>query len=800
MKRLLKLFWVVFIALIVATGCENALEITLPQGPKGDKGDKGEPGLSAFDLWKEYYGKDPDTSIIEFFNSMKGKDGSDGAVPVIGENGNWVIDGVDTGIPARGKDGKDGKDGVTPIIGENGNWIIDGIDTGIPARGKDGKDGSTPEIGPNGNWYINGFDTGIKARGEDGSIGLTPHIGANGNWYIGAYDTGVPATGPQGPQGSDGVDGKTAYDLWKEAVDTGSMKNKDGSPYTGTSTWESFLIWLQGGDVSVLYKYWLSKGNTGDMDTFLSALFDCHCDGITVTVNHPVACITLDQLGNVTGLYPATIKLGGVSGTQFVLMDGNTIIDQGIIPAGLQDITFYVNRETSRNINILINATIPGKTEQVTKTAQVKKLAYNEFTVNVVQSAISEEDVVTLSFTTSPAEIKVGTTVIYTTASGITSPGWNVDVDKKIFTKTYNRSAAPQVFAVEAKGTANECTRSAFTITQLTPVIISTPPSVSLIPGNSCDLLITLRGTAGMTVTASYPHPNTSVTQTVTLVESLADPGLYELLGIPRTYLPYTVTVTASKSGAGTVIQTLPVNGVLLMSPSAPVTFTNNNGPASNYAYAKVINQFKNETTSSITINFTNRTGGTSGATKRGTYPFSITIAPGVTEDVEFFRDYTNNYATGSYTVNYVVVDGCGRTRTANFQINNQSEYRVKFTKPSNWGGAGQPGGPGEPGWPNSTPINPGDPMDVDITIQVELFDAMPGKYFQFLLFTGVGHNTVLAGQTNSNGYFSEMRVIKASALDKALRNGVAKFNFFNDSAYTQPIDIGTKSNVPFTF
>ena len=68
-------------------------------------------------------------------NGTDGKDGKDGSVVTIGDNGNWFIDGKDTGLAAAGKDGKDGKDGV------------DGKD------GKDGKDGengkaSTPGMPP----------------------------------------------------------------------------------------------------------------------------------------------------------------------------------------------------------------------------------------------------------------------------------------------------------------------------------------------------------------------------------------------------------------------------------------------------------------------------------------------------------------------------------------------------------------------------------------------------------------------------------------------------------------------------
>ena len=109
-----------------------------------------------------------------------------GAVPEIGENGNWWIGGVDTGISASGIPG------TAPHIGPNGNWWVGGTDTGVPARGPAG---NTPSVGPNGNWWIGGADTGHKALGEDGSA---PHIGANGNWWIDGVDTGIRAHGEDG--------------------------------------------------------------------------------------------------------------------------------------------------------------------------------------------------------------------------------------------------------------------------------------------------------------------------------------------------------------------------------------------------------------------------------------------------------------------------------------------------------------------------------------------------------------------------------------------------------------------------
>lgn len=58
-----------------------------------------------------------------------------------------------------------GKDGITPNIGENGNWFIGLIDTGIPATGPQGADG---EPGPPG------ADGAPGAPGADGAPGPKP--------------------------------------------------------------------------------------------------------------------------------------------------------------------------------------------------------------------------------------------------------------------------------------------------------------------------------------------------------------------------------------------------------------------------------------------------------------------------------------------------------------------------------------------------------------------------------------------------------------------------------------------------
>ena len=69
------------------------------------------------------------TEITQPKDGVDGKDGKNGA------------DGRD------GVDGQDGKDGETPYIGENGNWFIGEVDTGVKALGQDGKDGKDGKDG-----------------------------------------------------------------------------------------------------------------------------------------------------------------------------------------------------------------------------------------------------------------------------------------------------------------------------------------------------------------------------------------------------------------------------------------------------------------------------------------------------------------------------------------------------------------------------------------------------------------------------------------------------------------------------
>ena len=94
-------------------------------------------------------------------------------------------------------------------IGDNGNWFVNEVDTGVKAtgpQGDPGQNGTTPRIDTvTGTWWIGDTDTGIKAagsNGEPGTPGLTPHIDMEtGTWWIGDEDTGLPVLCITDPQG-----------------------------------------------------------------------------------------------------------------------------------------------------------------------------------------------------------------------------------------------------------------------------------------------------------------------------------------------------------------------------------------------------------------------------------------------------------------------------------------------------------------------------------------------------------------------------------------------------------------------
>lgn len=125
------------------------------KGPKGDDGDAGPQGSPGQD------GYSPTVQVEDIAGGSR--------ITITDEDGPHIFEIMD---------GLDGGEAATPEIGANGNWYINGVDTGKPSRGEQGPQGEQGERGPQG------------LRGLQGLKG----------------DTGD--TGPQGPQGPKGDPGE----------------------------------------------------------------------------------------------------------------------------------------------------------------------------------------------------------------------------------------------------------------------------------------------------------------------------------------------------------------------------------------------------------------------------------------------------------------------------------------------------------------------------------------------------------------------------------------------------------------
>ena len=158
---------------------QNLVAIADITGPAGQKGADGANGktpefrVNENTLQWRYVGDEIWLNLYDL-TALKGADGRDGADGINGKDG---VDGKDG---ADGLNGADGKDGNTPFIGENGNWWIGEIDTGVKAEGKDGSAGEKGDTGEKGE------------KGEKGDKGDKGDKGQNGScagWFYGTLWT-----------------------------------------------------------------------------------------------------------------------------------------------------------------------------------------------------------------------------------------------------------------------------------------------------------------------------------------------------------------------------------------------------------------------------------------------------------------------------------------------------------------------------------------------------------------------------------------------------------------------------------
>ena len=120
MKRKIILIFALFF-LFILSGCTSKV------GPQGEQGPKGEDGVSITKVEKTSTDGSVDTYTISFsdnstfsfdiVNGVDGEPGGDGHSPVItiSDEGNWLIDGVDTGKSSIGSQGGSGPQGVSIV-------------------------------------------------------------------------------------------------------------------------------------------------------------------------------------------------------------------------------------------------------------------------------------------------------------------------------------------------------------------------------------------------------------------------------------------------------------------------------------------------------------------------------------------------------------------------------------------------------------------------------------------------------------------------------------------------------------
>ena len=182
----------------------------------------------------------------DFINQVKGslrrpggsggKNGKDGFSPTVKENKNNTANdyrfditnknGTFTTPNLIGKEGKNGKDGKTPTItiGANNNWIVNGVDTGVKAKGEKGDTGSgfntTRQYSSVSDMMAdknpaNNSEIVVVVLGDVGNfyMRLSSYIDPDGvtNGYlpIGSAQDISAIKGEPGKDGKDGADGYT---------------------------------------------------------------------------------------------------------------------------------------------------------------------------------------------------------------------------------------------------------------------------------------------------------------------------------------------------------------------------------------------------------------------------------------------------------------------------------------------------------------------------------------------------------------------------------------------------------------
>lgn len=146
-----------------------------------------------------------------------------GLAPTIGENGNWLINGVDTSLPSRGEKGDTGEKGDPFTYAD---FTPEQLDALKGETGATGADGYTPVKG------VDYFDGADGKDGIDGKDGMSVTHSWNGTVLTVTSASGTDSVdlkgdkgdkgekGDPGTPGADGADGFTPVrgtDYWTES-------------------------------------------------------------------------------------------------------------------------------------------------------------------------------------------------------------------------------------------------------------------------------------------------------------------------------------------------------------------------------------------------------------------------------------------------------------------------------------------------------------------------------------------------------------------------------------------------------
>ena len=208
---------------------QNLVAIADITGPAGQNGTDGANGKTpefrvSENILQWRYVDDEIWLNLYDLSVLKGLDGKDGADGINGKDGADGKDGT------NGQNGSDGKDGKTPFIGENGNWWIGEIDTGIKAAGTDGKDGINGIDGTDGKQIeIQKTDLYIQWRYKGGEwqnlVALADILGPSGQNGTNGEDGRTPEFRVNGNRLQWRYEGET---IWLNLYDLSVLKGADG--------------------------------------------------------------------------------------------------------------------------------------------------------------------------------------------------------------------------------------------------------------------------------------------------------------------------------------------------------------------------------------------------------------------------------------------------------------------------------------------------------------------------------------------------------------------------------------------